>query len=246
MNTTPLLDLLSHTALKGAAVLLVALILGLVLRRTAAARRYALWITAIATLAVLPLAMWALPAWRVLPRTDAALEWPVLEPPMVLENAAPLVPPPEITPSFPAAESATPGPAEAPATPAFSWDAAWQDVVAALPGMWMLVAGLLLLRLGSSAWRLRHLEASLRRGQCALLIQTARELGLKRMPILLIGPSESVPMVWGVWKPRLLLPSGFVVMSMKFVCCCSLCLLQSSTFNEYVFNDKNTITRWSM
>jgi hypothetical protein len=155
MNTTPLLDLLSHTALKGAAVLLVALILGLVLRRTAAARRYALWITAIATLAVLPLAMWALPAWRVLPRTDAALEWPVLEPPMVLENAAPLVPPPEITPSFPAAESATPGPAEAPATPAFSWDAAWQDVVAALPGMWMLVAGLLLLRLGSSAWRLR-------------------------------------------------------------------------------------------
>jgi cell division protein FtsI/penicillin-binding protein 2/beta-lactamase regulating signal transducer with metallopeptidase domain len=209
MNTTPLLDLLSHTALKGAAVLLVALTLGLVLRRTAAARRYALWITAIATLAVLPLAMWALPAWRVLPRTDAALEWPVLEPPMVLENAAPLVPPPEITASLPTAESATPGPAEAPATPAFSWDAAWQDVVAALPGMWMLVAGLLLLRLGSSAWRLRHLEASLRRGQCALLIQTARELGLKRMPILFIGPSESVPMVWGVWKPRLLLPSGF-------------------------------------
>ena len=87
MNTTPLLDLLSHAALKGAAVLLVALLLGLVLRRMAAARRYALWITAISTLAVLPLAMWLLPAWHVLPQAPATLDWPVMEPPMFIDQA---------------------------------------------------------------------------------------------------------------------------------------------------------------
>jgi beta-lactamase regulating signal transducer with metallopeptidase domain len=206
MNSSTLLDLLSHTALKGAVVLLVALLLGMVLRRTAAARRYALWITAVATLAVLPMAMWVLPAWRVLPKAEVELEWPVMEPEPVSEIAAPVLPVEENNVSAPTAMPVT---SRVAAQPSFSWNMTWQDVVGALPVVWMLLAGLLLLRLGHSAWRLHLLEASLRPGECALLDDAARELGLKRMPRLLIGPSDSVPMVWGVFKPRLLLPQGF-------------------------------------
>lgn len=209
MNTSTLLDLLSHTTLKGAAVLLVALLLGLALRRTAAARRYALWITAIATLAVLPLAMWALPAWHVLPQTDVGLEWPEMELEPVIASAASVLPSADLPVTAPIARPVIPTSSQIVTPPSFSWNISWQDVVGALPVVWMLIAGLLLLRLGRSAWRLHRLEASLRPGECALLIQAAHELGLRRMPLLLIGPSDSVPMVWGVMKPRLLLPQGF-------------------------------------
>ncbi len=215
MNTSTLLDLLSLTALKGAAVLLVALLLGLGLRRMAASRRYALWITAIATLAVLPLAMWALPAWRVLPQADGTLEWPVMEPPSLLDNASLILLPEDDSSVSHLSKPALPLPAQAPAQPAFSWDISWQDVVAALPMAWMLIAALLLLRLAHSALRLHRLEASLRPGECTLLNQAARELGLKRIPLLLIGPGDSVPMVWGVLKPRLLLPEGFETWSIE-------------------------------
>ena len=71
----PFLELLAHTAWKGAAVLALALAAGLLLRKTAAARRYAIWITAVATLAVLPMAMSLLPAWRVLPKEIQQPEW---------------------------------------------------------------------------------------------------------------------------------------------------------------------------
>lgn len=207
MNTSPLLDFLSHTAMKSAAVLLVALLLGLMLRRLAAARRYSLWITAIAALAVLPLAMGLLPAWRVLPQASGEMEWPVMEPPQFSINAEAAMPAEGSVATTPAAGPALPE--QAPASPAISWNISWHDVVEALPLAWMLVAGLLLLRLALSAWRLRRLESSLQPGACPLLEHTAREIGLKRTPCLLIGPADSVPMVWGVFRPRLLLPQGF-------------------------------------
>lgn len=209
MNTSTLLDLLSHTALKGAAVLLAALLLGLALSRMAAARRYALWITAIATLALLPLAMWVLPAWHVLPQTSAARDWPMMELRPVGESAELFPLPEDFDFTMTASQPALPLPAQITEQPSFSWDISWQDVVAALPVAWMLIAGLLLLRLAHSAWRLHRLEATLRPGECAMLEQTARSLGLKRIPRLLIGPHDSVPMVWGVLKARLLLPEGF-------------------------------------
>lgn len=209
MNTSSLIDLLSHTALKGAAVLLVALLLSLVLRRMAAARRYAVWITAITTLAILPLAMWLLPAWHVLPPTSTALDWPGMELTPVSAGEAPFLLPEDLNLTMPAPRPASPIPAQVAARPAFSWNVSWQDVVDYLPAAWLLIAGFLLLRLGSGAWRLHRLEASLIPGECALLDQTARELELRRLPRLFIGPRDSVPMVWGVLRPRLLLPQGF-------------------------------------
>lgn len=206
MNTTPLLEMLSHTAMKGAAVLLVALLLGLILRKTAASRRYAIWITAIAALAVLPLAMWALPVWRVLPKADE-MNLPAMEPPHFSVNAGEALPA-EISEAIQPAAVSVPY-MQAPAPAAFSWSISWQDVVEVLPMAWMLTAALLLQRLGLSAWRLQRLEASLQPGECPALDQAAHELGLRRTPCLLIGPADSVPMVWGVFRPRLLLPQGF-------------------------------------
>ncbi|MDB6004985.1 MAG: hypothetical protein JWR15_1972 [Prosthecobacter sp.] len=205
MNTNPLLELLSHTAMKGAAVLLMALLLGLILRRMAASRRYALWITAIAALAVLPLAMWALPAWRVLPQTTTSGEWPKLEPEQVSESVEPMAESAGEYASLPAAATEL----QVPVKGKIRQPISWQDVVSKLPLIWVLVAGGFLLRLGWSAWRLRRLEASLHSGQCDMLGEAARLLGMRRIPRLLIGPSDSVPMVWGVFRPRLLLPQGF-------------------------------------
>lgn len=209
MNTTPLLELLSHTAMKGAAVLLVALLLGLILHTTAASRRYAIWITAIAALAVLPLAMWALPAWRVLPKATSEMDWPIMEEPLVSDRAATLLPLANRSVTSAAAKSEVLLPTQAVAEPAFSWNVSWQDVVVALPVVWLFIAALLLLRLGWSARCLCRLERHLQAGSCEQVAEIAREIGLRRLQQLWLGAADAVPMVWGVLKPRLLLPQGF-------------------------------------
>lgn len=203
----PFLELLAHMAWKGAAVLALALAAGLLLRKTAAARRYAIWITAVATLAVLPLAMSLLPAWRVLPKEIEQPEWQRVE----LENEVgewvPEVPQSEklevpVLASKPV-EAAKPAPVDG--KPWFTL----KQLIKSLPQVWLSVALLLVLRLTWSAWRLRRLEHSLPEGRCDDIAPISREIGLRREPRLLIGATDAVPMVWGVWRPRLLLPQGF-------------------------------------
>ena len=209
MNTINLTELLSQNAVKGTAVLLVSLFLGLALRRMAASRRYALWITSIAVLGAMPIAMAILPAWRVLPPTVTEQEWKFPEPDWVPANE-------DVTanaesdqgiPTVPTQTSPS-SPIESTQTPA-AWSVTWSDVIQRLPTLWMAIAVIFLMRLGWSAHRLRHLGATLPRGECELVAAIATEMGLKKTPQLLIGPEGSVPMVWGVLRPRLLLPSGF-------------------------------------
>ncbi|MDP1587738.1 MAG: penicillin-binding transpeptidase domain-containing protein [Prosthecobacter sp.] len=202
---SPMLELLTHTAAKGAAVLAMALLLGLALRKVAAARRYAIWITAVAALALLPLAMSLLPAWRVLPQANVAMDGPVFEPEMPGESPEPILLSVGTKITVPGSAVQTQAPAPVKSRPAFSW----QDAVDTLPVIWIVLSALLLLRLGWSAWRLHRLERSLKPATCAALDETSREIGLKRVPRLLIGTANAVPMVWGVWRPRLLLPAGF-------------------------------------
>ena len=209
MNTINLTELLSHNAVKGTAVLLVSLFLGLALRRMAASRRYALWITSIAVLAAMPIAMWILPAWRVLPQTVTEQEWKFPEPDWAPANEA-VTANSESDQGIPtvAIQTSPSSPIESAQTPA-ALSVTWSDVIQRLPTLWMAIAVLFLLRLGWSAHRLRRLGAKLPRGECALVATLASEMGLKKTPQLLIGPQDSVPMVWGVLRPRLLLPSGF-------------------------------------
>lgn len=204
------LDLLSHTALKGSAVLLAALFLGIVLHKAAAARRHALWMTAMLALAALPLAMSLLPAWRVLPKkTGEEFSWQKLEHEESRSSSEPVLLPTGTRLSFPSqAIESSPVPASL-GESKMSWRISWSQAEKALPVVWLSVVAALLLRLAWSAWRLRRLEHHMQAGTCELLAPTARELGLKRLPQLHIGPQDSVPMVWGVFKPCLLLPAGF-------------------------------------
>jgi len=200
------LDLLSHTALKGSAVLLAALLAGLAVRRLASSRRYAIWMTAMLALAVLPFAMVSLPAWRVIPKSSRPPDWMVLEPQEVVEavempvEASAVAEP--VTQAMPVMAPQLPS---EPVKPVWTWN----EIIEWLPMVWLGVAVLMLIRLWWSAVRLGRLKQNLESSECAEIADVARELGLKRVPRLFVGAADAVPMVWGVKKPCLLLPRGF-------------------------------------
>ncbi|MES2505968.1 MAG: M56 family metallopeptidase, partial [Verrucomicrobiota bacterium] len=213
---------LIHLAVKGTALLATALLAGLAVRRLSAARRYWLWLSTVFALLLLTLALPLLPAWRVLP--VHAWEPGQLMPREEIAPAPPVTMPAQATAPSPKIEAA---PAEQPRTQAPSAPQAEQAAApleagpALSAGEWfslLWLGGLLLMlaRLGLSAWRLRRL------GRCTVPVSAdllaclpaapaklARQLGLHTTPHILLGPPGSVPMVWGLWKPRLLLPEGF-------------------------------------
>ncbi|MBL9132306.1 MAG: hypothetical protein JNG86_13970, partial [Verrucomicrobiaceae bacterium] len=202
------LDLLSHTALKGTAVLLAALLAGVALRRLAASQRYAVWMMAMVVLAVLPFATLSLPAWRVIPKDTPPPDWMVLEPMVAfepVEEASMGSKQDGGVAKMPSTTAAGTTPAPQPAKPVLTWE----EMVAVLLNVWLCVALVMLARLLWSAARLRRLQRKLEPGVCAELGEVAREIGLSKAPQLLIGPAGAVPMVWGVFRPRLLLPCGF-------------------------------------
>jgi len=210
MNLLTLVDpwheMLSHIAIKGALLLALALGLGLMLRQMSAGRRYVVWLSAVIALAVLPLVMPFLPAWRVLPQVSVPVEMPVMEP--VMDDEVESVPELAVEPTTMPTAIKTPSqpvPVKV-AAPAWRWSYSWQETL--IMG-WLSVASLLLLRLIYSVWRLRRLEGLCETGGCALITKLSREIGLRCEPRLVIGPRDAVPMVWGVWRPRLLLPLGF-------------------------------------
>ncbi len=202
----PMLELLTHTAAKGAAVLTVALLVGVTLRKLAAARRYAIWISAVAALAVLPLAMALLPAWHVLPKNTTQFEWPVVEPELPVE--APLGTSKVVEEVIPVSVVAS---HPAPVLPPKSWgfEFSWERLLEWMPALWLGIATVMLLRLAWSALCLRRLERVLKSGSCDALEKITQEMNLARAPSLLVGDAKAVPMVWGVSRPRLLLPAGF-------------------------------------
>lgn len=200
------LDLLSHTALKGSAVLLAALVAGLVFRRLAASRRYAIWMTAMLALAVLPFAMVSLPAWRVIPKSSPPPDWMVLEPKEVVEAVEMQVEASAVAePVIQAMPVTAPQPPSEPVKPVWTWN----EIIEGLPMLWLGVVALMLMRLAWSAMRLGRLQRRLTAGACEEIAAVARELGLKRVPRLFVGAVDAVPMVWGVRNPCLLLPCGF-------------------------------------
>jgi cell division protein FtsI/penicillin-binding protein 2/N-acetylmuramoyl-L-alanine amidase len=204
------LDYLGHVALKGTGLMVVALLAGLALRRLSAARRYVLWFSTVLAVGALTIAAPLLPAWRVLPAREvpdvvlppSELEEAsaVIEDPLPVQAAAPVLPP--VVMSEP-----VPMPLQE-----FRWPTiSWSDVVTSLPLVWLLVASALSIRLVISGVRL-----SLLRRRCAArevplelnraLVALVAEYG-RATPRLLVGPAGSVPMVWGILRPCLLLPA---------------------------------------
>lgn len=219
---------LVHLASKGAVVLGVSLMAGLVLRRMAAARRYAVWLTAVMALGVLPLAVVMLPAWRVLPKMVGEAGMVPLESredaagKVSLDAEAMPMPHFEAEPAGARKEGSVDGRMGSPAMPRMAVPMTqevgmeksapsieWHKMVMLLPWAWVGGVALLLGRLGWAAWRLHRLEKNCVQGMSAALDEAVLEMRLQRAPRLLIGEMNAVPMVWGVWRKRLLLPEGF-------------------------------------
>jgi cell division protein FtsI/penicillin-binding protein 2/beta-lactamase regulating signal transducer with metallopeptidase domain len=213
MNAEHSLDWLGALALRGAALLLVVLTLGLLLRRLSAGRRYGLWLAGFAGLLALPLLLIWGPAWRVLPNLSAESHLPALELSADID-----LEPVELDEPIPAATQPTPGAVPSTAVSSGSVELAtvkatrsidWVVLVGWLPTLWLVGLVLGLGGLLVTLWRLRRLGDQKSSMQVDLLTEVAQELGLRRLPRLVMGAEDAVPMVWGVWRPCLLLPAGF-------------------------------------
>ena len=222
------LVLLLDASVKGLAVLVLAGVVTLLMRKVSAAERQLVWVAALAGLLVLPVVSAALPDWQVLPSwrqatPPAALgpgpqaavpQLPRPQPPPALETheapgpghtlAAPVVhdaPPPAMLVQPQETPAAAPAPAAVP--PAVTIEA-WVLAIWAL-GAAVCLAPMVLGRL--SLWRLRRGARPLTDGPWpALLRQTSEQLGVGCRVALLGSDRCAMPMVWGVLRVRLLLP----------------------------------------
>lgn len=221
--------------LKGTALLGIAWLCTVALRRRSAATRHAVWCAALLGLLLLPVAAAVLPAWRV-PVASAALgDLPGadLEPPVrILEEGARSGPvatePGAEPPEEPEVAERTGAGARSAAAPT-NEDAATRPAAVAGPAgtaaspraggslyaagvaVWAAGALLVLLSLIFQRFRVERLARRSRpveRGSrlSEAARRTAARVGLPRPPRLAIGDRGAMPMTWGAFRPVLLLP----------------------------------------
>lgn len=193
-----------------------ALVVLLGMRRAAAASRHVVWVCALTGALLLPGAFGLLPEWRVLP---SWLRWE--EAPRLL-SARPLpqlaVQAPAMTPfvnEAPVETAAQTKPMRAtsvrrpaaPAPPAPVRLHAWWFIAAWLGGgvLCVLPVALSVLALGRAANRARRVTEG---PVLDAVVRVGAELGLRRTPRFLLGNATAMPMVWGVFRSKLLLPAG--------------------------------------
>lgn len=227
--------LLVDSAIKGTALLVLASITAMILRRDSAATRHLVWLLAMVAMLAVPVLSAMLPQWRVLPGwagirprgAVAATSPPSFARPAV--GAAPAIrnaQPDEIeSPSASAYQPAAALPDSRPAmvTPeptgasaVWSWN--WRH---ALPLAWATGFFVLILRLMAARWILWNIErqgtvvwSSRQPGMATqdpivtALQSVCLQLGISRPVTLLIGPDKTIPVVWGILRCRLLLPAA--------------------------------------
>jgi hypothetical protein len=207
---------LLYLTLKSSVLLGGVLMAGLVLYRLSSARRYWLWLSTVVALLLMAVTLPLLPDWRVLPAP--AWEAERLTPKVfsLVDQDEPVetgkrMPAIQVSPVQAIAKvgASTPGGQSVlVSAPGVGW-----SFMGLLPWLWLGGVGLMLLRVGLSVWQLRQVERRVRVANAEELArlsvqprEIAKQVGLSRLPCLLLGPVESVPMVWGLWRTRLLLP----------------------------------------
>ena len=201
-DVDPLLIVALSIAGKASALVAVAAIAQVLLRRRAsAAMRHFIWTLVIGGMLLLPLLSPALPEWTVVVRTA-----PPADPaaPVVSSVGAEDVPLPNTPPSSPLDVGRTPyTPAAQPRT-----DVAWPAVIGIL---YATGAGILLLHL---AWQHRGVRRLARQASevhdvewIRLLSDCARRLGVDRPVRLLRSREQSMPMAFGARRPAILIPA---------------------------------------
>lgn len=211
MTTSTFIATLLHVSLRATVLLLIAFFLAALLKRASAASRHLVWGLAFFGLALLPIVSLALPAWQTLPN------WHRGDAPVTVIISKQVTPAPAtVTATLPADlvgaddsnSNFTPPLVNARSTPIPSSPWNWSRTAL---WTWGLVAALLLFRLGRSHFRLARLSRSSPRLETGRLHQrlhrVCAQLGIKRhVELYLRGPSRGVPMVFGVFKHRVILP----------------------------------------
>ncbi|HWB05001.1 MAG TPA: M56 family metallopeptidase [Verrucomicrobiales bacterium] len=222
------MPLVFDSALKGLTLLLAAALTALFLWRASASARHLVWLVAIVALLVVPALSVVLPQWRVLPEWAVVQAgdgkdvkdliegirvpeaWPVEKSPhseMPRPQAAQAPYSSHPSPPGPAASVSPVVPAVEPpqAVPPEAQRGGW------LAPAWAGGCALLLVRLLVAHWLLRRTSRSrvgVESGPLAIaLAEAADQLKLKRGVKLLLDTRRTIPVVWGVFRPRLMLPA---------------------------------------
>jgi len=223
--------LLVDSAIKGTALLLLAVVAAMILRLDSAATRHLVWLLALFAMLVVPVLSATLPQWRVLPvwarslpqpealeinnrsvarPADVALELP--------QNAEPVeIEPPFAAANHPAIElpvSQPPLVAQEIIPESVAWN--WLNglsLVWAIGFCWLLLR-LMAARLmlwshechGTVIWSPRH-PVNATDDRIVTAVESAcLQLGIRRAVTLLMHPDKSIPVVWGIFRCRLMLP----------------------------------------
>ncbi len=200
---------LLDAAVKGFVLLAVAFAFTFAMRRAAASARHLVWLAALACALVLPVGAGLLPGWRALP---AWMRWETVP----FQNVTNGTNGTHATYRFPAVVAApfVPSVTLAPSVPSFAKPALQNFHIGAssLLAIWAAGAALLL---GPLLWsvfalaRLSRRAVVVREGRLAAYItRIARELGLRRRVRVLLGDADAMPMVWGIFRAHLLLPTS--------------------------------------
>lgn len=195
-------------ALRASVLLLAALLATRLLRKASAATRHLIWTAAVTGVLLLPLLSIVVPAWDVPVVTlQAKVEAPIFTRRMGEEklDAAPG-----------AEQRVTPAPSAA-VLPLVSRDdrpigLADMSATTIVTSLWLLVAGLLLLRLAIanarvSGWR-RASEIVEDGRWNSLLRRLTRDYQIDRPVVLLQNDDTDVPVTWGVVYPVVLIPAN--------------------------------------
>ena len=205
--STNLLDLLVRVSLLFAAAALLAYLL----RRSSAATRHLVWTFALAASLALPVAAFLAPQWEV----------PVLPADARLSDAEPLTGPVARSPISRVPERETSAgadrvPSSSRPSPAFASPAAgFRSAVRSWPlaaAAWALGALAVLLRLGIGSLRMWVIARRARPVSDGTWLRLARRLagalGVRRRVVFLEGTLSAMPMTWGLWRSRVLLPEA--------------------------------------
>ena len=220
---------LFDAALKGFVILCAAMLTTLALRRTSAAMRHQVWFLAVVGLLALPALSVILPAWHILPSWAGVTPQPGLlgsetcntsfarnpssggqglSEPGPVNRVGPAVRLGQASPSMTrAGDSHVPAPGARQSTERFF---ATSLTIPGLFAAWAAGAACLLLssligRFG--LWRVSRRSTPLE-DQCwvHMLRALSSRLGIRRPVGLLRGEPGTMPMTWGIWNARILLP----------------------------------------
>ncbi len=203
--------LLIDSAFKGAAILAVAGLAALVLCRASAATRHLVWVFAVGALLLLPVLSALLPGWSVLPRWTIA---PAPAPAPAASSRSVAAPTPSAALG---ARLPVPSAVIVPAGSAVRLDPEprlprhWLDW---LPAAWAAGCVLLFARLlaaYSVLWRTTRRSATVQNARLGEMLEAARKrLGIRPQVEARLDARRTIPLIWGVWRPRLLLPAEAV------------------------------------